>query len=92
MCATGSLGQIREKLLIHKLLELVHLVQLNSDGLLLVFVLLYQDVIVQFPSIKQLLVAYLWLDSQLILIIQLEQFDIVLGDQEIGLVDSLLLL
>ena len=56
------------------------------------FVLLYQDVIVQFPSIKQLLVAYLWLDSQLILIIQLEQFDIVLGDQEIGLVDSLLLL
>ena len=47
MCAHGLLLEVLEILHVHKLLELVHLVKLYPNGLLLEFVLGFQDVLVE---------------------------------------------
>ena len=47
VCAHGLLLQVLEILHIHKLLELIHLIKLDSNGLLLELVLGFQDVLVE---------------------------------------------
>ena len=47
MCAHGLLLEVLEILHVHKLLELIHLIKLDPNGLLLEFVLGFQDVLVE---------------------------------------------
>ena len=47
MCAHSLLLEVLEILHVHKLLELIHLIKLDSNGLLLEFVLGFQDVLVE---------------------------------------------
>ena len=47
MSAHGLLLQVLEILHVHKLLELIHLIKLDPNGLLLKFVLGFQDVLVE---------------------------------------------
>ena len=47
VCAHGLLLQVLEILHVHKLLELIHLIKLDPNGLLLELVLGFQDVLVE---------------------------------------------
>ena len=88
MCAHGLLLEVLEILHVHKLLELIHLIKLDPNGLLLELVLGFQDVLVEALGLQELLIAVFRLGAQLMLIIKNEGLYIVLDTQEVILVLS----
>lgn len=76
----GGLGMRVEVLLVHELLELGHLVQLNANGLLLMLELGHEALLVDTLRGQKALITGLGLDTELVLVVAHQCLNVVLAD------------